>query len=124
MEHKELIQTVTERAGLSREEAADLTRATLETLGDRLSAGEARRFALQLPEPLRESLSVRDRIEQFGLHDFVTRVSRRTGLTMQETERGVRAVLTTLREAIPGDVFDNAMSQLPAELQEMAEPMA
>lgn len=122
MECKEFFQTVAERAGLSREEAADLTRATLGALGERLSAGEARNLALQLPEPLRESLPVRDKSEQFGLHDFVVRVSNRTGLTVQEATGGVRAVLTTLRETIPDEVFDHAMSQLPGDFQEMVEP--
>jgi uncharacterized protein (DUF2267 family) len=123
MEHKEFVRTVAERASLSREEAADLTRATLETLGDRLSAGEARHLALELPECLRESLHRKDRSEQFGLHDFVKRVSRRTGLTMREATEGVRAVLTRMREVVSTEVFDHAMAQLPAEFQEMVEPV-
>lgn len=52
------------------------------------------------------------------------RISRRTGLTPKEATGGVRAVLTTLRQTVPGDVFDQAMSQLPAEYQEMAAPAA
>ncbi|MEV7012320.1 DUF2267 domain-containing protein [Streptosporangium sp. NPDC051022] len=122
MEHKEFVQTVAERANLSKEAAADLVRVTLETLGDRLSEGEARRLAAQLPGFLRESFPVKDRSHQFGLHDFVMRVGNRIGLTAMEATDGVRAVLTTLREAVPGDAFANAMSQLPAEFQEMAEP--
>ncbi|WP_433246935.1 DUF2267 domain-containing protein [Streptosporangium sp. CA-135522] len=121
MEYKEFVQTVAERAGLSREEAADLTRATLETLGERLSSGEARHLAKHLPDPLPESLSAEGRSEQFGLHDFVVRVSRRTGLTERETTGGVRAVLTTLRETIPDDTFGHAMLQLPGEFLEMVE---
>ena len=56
MEAKEFTPTVAERSALSREEAADLTRATLGTLADRLSAGEGCHLARQLPEPLNESL--------------------------------------------------------------------
>ncbi|GDY71600.1 hypothetical protein SAV31267_010850 [Streptomyces avermitilis] len=55
MDDKEFFQAVADRAGLSREEAADLTRATLETLARRLSDGEARDLALELPERLRDS---------------------------------------------------------------------
>ncbi|GHE37930.1 hypothetical protein GCM10017673_45500 [Streptosporangium violaceochromogenes] len=124
VEHRKFVQTVAERADLSREAAADLVRATVETLGDRLSAGEARHLASCLPEFLRGSFPIRDRSRPFGLHDFVMRISRRTGLTPKEATDGVRAVLTTLRQTVPGDVFDQAMSQLPAEYQEMAAPAA
>ncbi|MFI6456625.1 DUF2267 domain-containing protein [Streptosporangium amethystogenes] len=121
MEYKDFVHTVAERAALSREEAADLARATVATLGDRLSAGMARRLAISLPEPLRGSLHVRDRIEDFGLRDFVTRVGKHTGLTMKEATAGVRAVLTTLRELIDDEVFDHVLAQLPGEFQEMVE---
>jgi len=121
MEYKDFIRTVAERAALSREEAADLTRATVETLGDRLSAGEVRGLAGSLPQPLRDSLRVRERGEHFGLHDFVTRVSKRTGLTVAEATTGVRAVLTTLRETIGDEVFGQVMTQLPGEFQEMVK---
>ncbi|MBB4938114.1 uncharacterized protein (DUF2267 family) [Streptosporangium album] len=121
MEYKKFVQAVMERTGLSREEAADLTRATLATLGDRLSAGEARHLAAELPDSLRESLSIQGGSERFGLHDTVMRVRKRTGLTVPEATGGVRAVLTTLRDAVPGEVFDHVMSQLPGEFREMAE---
>ena len=49
---KEFYRSVAQRAGLSRGEAADLTRATLETVADRVSGGEARDLAAELPEPL------------------------------------------------------------------------
>ncbi|WP_433498295.1 DUF2267 domain-containing protein [Sphaerimonospora sp. CA-214678] len=124
MEYKEFIRTVEERSGLSREESADLARATVETLGDRLSAGEARCLAAELPAPLRESLHVGGRIERFGLRDLVRRVSRRTGLTVEETRGGVRAVLMTLREAVGGDAFGHAMAQLPAEFEQAASEQA
>lgn len=121
MEYKDFIRTVAERAALSREEAADLARATVETLGDRLSAGEVRRLAESLPDPLRDSLRVRERGEHFGLHDFVTRVSKRTGLTVAEATAGVRAVLTALRESIDDEIFGQVMAQLPGEFQEMVK---
>ncbi|WP_433368686.1 DUF2267 domain-containing protein [Streptosporangium sp. CA-115845] len=121
MEYKDFIRAVAERAALSRQEAEDLARATVEMLGDRLSAGEAKRLATSLPEPLRGSLHVRDRIEDFGLSDFVTRVSERTGLTEKEATAGVRAVLVTVREMVDDEVFDHVLAQLPGEFQEMVE---
>jgi uncharacterized protein (DUF2267 family) len=127
MEYKDFIRTVAERAALSREEAADLTRATLEMLGDRLSAGEAHDLAYHLPEPLDQSLRIRNRsakdqgARNYGLDEVVRRVSARTGLNLTETTNGVRAVLTTLRESVDTVEFDQAMSQLPGEFRRTAE---
>jgi uncharacterized protein (DUF2267 family) len=118
---REFIRTVAERSALSREEAADLTRATLEALGDRLSASEARHLALQLPEPLAESLSTRTAAaEKFGLDEFIRRVSEHTGLTVRETTEGVRAVFTTLQEALGDEQFDHVTAQLPGAFRDMA----
>ncbi|HEY0453386.1 DUF2267 domain-containing protein [Actinophytocola sp.] len=122
MDAKELIRTVARRSGLSRAEAADLTRATLATLADRLSAGEARHLALRVPEPLGESLGARTgSAQKFGLDEFVRRVSAHTGLTVREATDGVRAVLATLREALGDEQFDHVMAQLPGEVRELAE---
>jgi uncharacterized protein (DUF2267 family) len=122
VEAKEFIRTVAERSALSREEAADLTRAALGALADRLSPGEVRHLALRLPEPLNESIGTRTAAaEKFGLEEFIRRVSQHTGLTVQETTTGVRAVLTTLHELLGDEQFDHVTAQLPAEFREMAE---
>ncbi len=50
MKYDEFISQVQRRANLaSREEAERATRATLETLGERLAGGEAKDLAAQLP---------------------------------------------------------------------------
>jgi uncharacterized protein (DUF2267 family) len=121
VEYKELVQAVATCTGFSRQEAADLTRATLEALSDRLSSGEVIHLVLELPEQLKESLRARHRADDFGLKEFVERVSRHTGLTVRETRQGVRAVLTTLRDAISPEEFDHVMSQLGNEYQEIVE---
>jgi uncharacterized protein (DUF2267 family) len=122
VEAKEFIRTVAQRSALSREEAADLTRAALGTLAARLSRGEARRLASQLPEPLPESIPARTTAaENFGLDEFIRRVGEHTGLTVGETTTGVRAVLTTLHELLGDERFEHVTAQLPAGFREMAE---
>ncbi|MCR8577052.1 DUF2267 domain-containing protein [Streptomyces sp. Isolate_219] len=122
MDVKEFFQAVADRAGLSRQEAADLTRATLETLALRLSGGEVRDLALELPEPLRVSLQQgRGEMVIFGPDESILRVRRRTGLSGPEVDRGVRAVLSTLQEAISRKEFGHAMSQLGKEYAELVE---
>ena len=118
MNDKEFFRSVAQRAGLSREEAADLTRATLKTLADRLSGGEARDLAVRLPGPLAEPLRSGDEAaKRYDLEEFVRRVSQHTGLTTPETTSGIRAVLVTLREIVGDGEFDEAMAQLPKDFR-------
>jgi uncharacterized protein (DUF2267 family) len=115
---REFYRSVAQRAGLSREEAADLTRATLETLADRVSGGEARDLAAELPEPLAQPLRLGDEAaKRFDLEEFVRRVSERTGLTAAETTSGIRAVLVTLREVAGSDEFTQVMAQLSKDFR-------
>jgi uncharacterized protein (DUF2267 family) len=125
MEYKDFIHAVTDRMGLSRQEAADTTRATLEALAERLSDGEAEQLARQLPDGLAEyarpprSPRKKHHAERSGLDDFLHKVREHTGLTDEETRRGVAAVLSTLREAVDPGEFDDVMSQLPAGFSEL-----
>jgi uncharacterized protein (DUF2267 family) len=120
MDDREFFQKVAEKAVLSVEEAADLTRATLEILSGRLSSGEARNLAPQLPVGLAGYLPEHDRIEKFGLQELLLRVGKRTGLNANETEAGVRAVLTKLGRIVDPQVFQHVMAQLPGEFRVLA----
>ena len=115
MEAREFFHTVAERSGLSREEAADLTRATLSALAERLSAGEARHLAGLLPPSLDDLPT--GRAEKFGFDEFVRRVGDHTGLTVRETTEGVRAVLTTVHDTVGDEQFEHVTAQLPREFQ-------
>ena len=118
MNDREFFHSVAERSVLSREEAADLSRATLQTLADRLSGGEARDLAAELPEPLAQSLRSGDEAaKSFGLEEFVRRVSEHTGLTAPEASRGIRAVLMTVRDVADDEEYTEMMSQLPQEFR-------
>ncbi|MGW5329348.1 DUF2267 domain-containing protein [Streptomyces sp. NPDC004014] len=123
MDEQEFVRIVAERTGLSRQEAADLTRATLETLAHRLSAGEARDLITELPEGLADAVrrGTTDRVERFGHPESVQRVAERTMLKEEEADRGVRTVLAVLREAISEKEFDDLMSQLGKDFSQALE---
>ncbi|WP_406045079.1 DUF2267 domain-containing protein [Micromonospora sp. NBC_00898] len=130
MEYQDFINAVAMRAKVSTDQAATLTRATLETLADRISAGQAEDLAYQLPEglddPLRKPPPLRGRGEHaksFGLEEFVRRVADRPAVDRALAGAGVRAVLTTLREAVSRDEFENAVAQLPKEFRQVIEPV-
>jgi uncharacterized protein (DUF2267 family) len=104
-----------------RDKAADLTRASLQTLAERISGGEADDLASQLPQELKGWLTGKqERAEDFDIDEFTKRVWQRAGLPSQEdAERGVVAVFATLREAVTGGEFDDVLSQLPDQYRRL-----
>lgn len=124
MDQKGLARAVAERAGLSREESADVTRAVLERLADQLSEGEARRLALDVPDLADQLQMARRRSKEahpVKVHDFIRQVSERTGLTEEEARAGAGAVLGTLREALGEEKYRHLTGQLPAEYAGLAQ---
>jgi uncharacterized protein (DUF2267 family) len=116
MDFPEFVQAVATRTNLSREEAADLSRATLELLGHMLSPGEVRDLALQLPDELAKSVRRgAERRERFDFQEAVNRIQRRIRLSEPESDQGIRAVLAALREAAGEVEFNDAMSQIGHE---------
>jgi uncharacterized protein (DUF2267 family) len=125
MEERALAAAVAEQAGLAKEEAADLIRATLDRLGSQLSGGEVRELALHLPDGLAGHLPRHDGgAHPVPLTDFVRQLSRRTGLKEEEVTRGVRAILGTLGREPDSTHLQHALSQLPAEYRRLATAQA
>jgi uncharacterized protein (DUF2267 family) len=119
----EFIDAVADRANATPDRAEILARATLETLADRLSGGEAQDLAEELPKPLQGPLRrpIDKPAERFGLDEFVRRAAERAGVDAAQAKEGVRAVLTTVREAVSGGEFRDVMSQFPKEFREVIE---
>ncbi len=123
MDLRELARAVAERTGFSREESADITRAVLEALAAQLSEGEAKHFAVDMPQQLAGELDPSRRRRQ-GAHpipvlDFVRQVSAHTGLPENEARAGTGAVLAVLRESLSGEEYGHLMGQLPAAYGEL-----
>ena len=128
MDHDTFIELVRQRAGVpasrrldgmpmtDTEMATSLTRATLQVLAQRISGGEARDIALQLPPDLDQALQPEhEHAEPFDLEVFVQRVADRAFVDYDAALAGVRAVFQTLREAVTGDEFEDVLAQLPRE---------
>ncbi|MER7663574.1 MULTISPECIES: DUF2267 domain-containing protein [unclassified Streptomyces] len=121
MDYETFIDTVSRRSGVPPDKAEALTHATLETLAERLTRGEADDLASELPKPLKTALiAPTPEAEGFGLDEFVDRVSRRSGMSPDKTREGVRAELSTLRDAVSDGEFRHVLAQLPSEFAELA----
>jgi uncharacterized protein (DUF2267 family) len=120
MQYEEFITRVAENGAMSEEDAAILTRATLTTLAERITGGEAQDLAAQLPGPLKAALtSAHENAEAFSFEEFVERTAERAGTDIDKAELGVVAVFATLREAVTPGEFDDVLSQLPADFHRL-----
>jgi uncharacterized protein (DUF2267 family) len=78
MDYATFTRTTAERAGLPEETAERIEHATLQTLVDRITGGEAQDLAAQLPRPLQDDLRPpRKEAEAFDVDEFVRRVAER-----------------------------------------------
>jgi len=126
MTYDDFIAAVAKRAEVSADRATTITDATLDTLADRISGGEGEDLATKLPGRLGEHLrkpATRESAERFELGEFIRRVGVRAGVEAGTAEAGVRAVLTTLREAVPGYEFGDMIAQLPKDFSKVIQPV-
>ncbi|MFR9775671.1 DUF2267 domain-containing protein [Micromonospora sp. MS34] len=125
MAELEFFEKVAARAGVPAETARSLTEATLRTLAERISGGEAADLAEHVAHELRPLLA-RARPEEpeaFGYDEFLRRVAERAGSPPDVAERGVRAVLQTLHRVVGHREFEHALAQLPKEIGMLAQPV-
>ncbi len=121
VDEKTFYATVAERAGLSKSEAADLTRATLESIAGQVAGGEIDRLATALPDWLRPHLPRHHEASRpRPLHDVVRDISSRTNVKEEEVQRGMGAVLSLLHESMDPTHLDRALSLLPAVYRRLA----
>jgi uncharacterized protein (DUF2267 family) len=110
------IDEVAERAGVPEHQAAALTEATLRTLADRISGGEAADLADRVPDPLRPFLiKAREAPAAFPFDEFIRRVAGAAGVSGDVAKRGVGAVLQVLHPMVGHREFEEFMAQLPGD---------
>ncbi len=99
MKYDEFLARVRERGEYKdNDEAAHVTNAVLEVLAQRISPGEVRDLASQLPGPLGQVLvnAAPQQARSFGIEEFLRRVAERTGARPRTAEWDAGAVLSTL----------------------------
>ena len=124
MNQEDLYETIRERGELETTEAArDAARATLRTLGERITHGEAKDLADGLPQELAGAITgPENQAEAFGPREFVDRVSDREDDADQEAaQRHVRATLETIAERANHEEWRDVRDQLPEEYTPLYE---
>lgn len=124
MKHDEFIGQVQARARLSsRGDAERATRATLETLAERLSGGEPKDLGSQLPQEIGRYLMSPEaaQAERLTLDDFFNRVSDREGVDLPIAVHHARAVVSVLTEAVSSGEIQDVRGQLGEEYSPLFE---
>jgi uncharacterized protein (DUF2267 family) len=112
--YERFITTIEQRAGISWADAERAARATLQTLGERISAGQARELAEDLPPELRGWL-LDDGVEaqDFDAAEFLRRVAEREGVDPETAEHHAKAVFIALARLVRGEQIAHMAAQLP-----------
>lgn len=113
MNEEGFLTAVEQLAGVGRDVALLATRATLETLGERISGGEARDLAEQLPNELAPWIGADGRAQGFDVDEFLRRVGERESVDPETAAKHARAVFTAVERAVEEDEFDDMVSELP-----------
>ena len=124
MKYDEFIAQVRHRARLSSHaEAERATRATLETLAERLAGGEAHDLASQLPRELANALQLPDAGigAKLTLDEFFELVSEREGVDLPDAAFHARVVIGVLTEAVSQGEIKDVLVQLPAAFAQLFE---
>lgn len=117
MEASRLVQDVMVRLGTEREaEGERALQATLETVGERLSAADAEAIAAELPPTYAEALHRGRREPSLGLDAFQARVARRAGIPTGYARELAQAVCGALRADLGADAVDRLDRALWPEL--------
>jgi uncharacterized protein (DUF2267 family) len=119
--YERFVTTIQQKAGISWDKAERAARATLETLGERISGGQARDLAADLPSQAREWLLRHGgNAEPFDAREFVRRVAEREEVDTETAERHARAVLVALARLLPGDEIADLAAELPKDYAPLA----
>jgi uncharacterized protein (DUF2267 family) len=111
---------VAEHAGLREDGARRATEAVLETLAERIAAGEVRDLMLwlsvELHEPLRRAMAESGGVAtRLPLDRFLNRVAEREGVELDQAAVHTRAVFAALREILPDQELRDITDQLPKD---------
>jgi uncharacterized protein (DUF2267 family) len=117
VQYEEFLNKVQDRIGpADPDETRRAVTATLSTLSERISGGEAKDLAAQLPEELKEPIQRSgEEAEGFSFEEFLRRVGEREGANTDAARDHASAVITALGEAVTGEQLDDVRAQLPQE---------
>jgi uncharacterized protein (DUF2267 family) len=124
MQFHEFLGQVQSRARLSSlGDAETATRATFETLRERLAGGEPKDVASQLPDEIGKYFDAPQsgEADRFDVKEFYRRVSQRAGVQESDAVFQARAVFEVFQEAVTPGLVSDVREQLTDDFQPLFE---
>jgi uncharacterized protein (DUF2267 family) len=116
MDNDQFIEVVARGAALDREVAERVTRATLQTLAERVGRYEAHHIVPLLPSEIGGWFFTDvGHAKGFDVDGFVRRVAYRSGVDVATATRSARAVLIALDRALPDEECAHLLAHLPRD---------
>ena len=122
MQASEFLQRVQEYGSINSENGAlQATTAVLTTLGERIGREETNDILAQLPRQIAQAFPPIEepRGQDFAIDEFMNRVAARSGVDDQTAQQYVRAVFSTLQEAISSGQLADVLMRLPGEFSDL-----
>jgi uncharacterized protein (DUF2267 family) len=113
MDYEEFLTIVSTAADVDSESAEKATRATLQTLAERLTRGQARDLVTELPPELGPYLHTAGHPDPFDVEEFIRRVAKSMDVEEKVAESRAAVVLAALRRAISDKAYHDLTSLLP-----------
>jgi uncharacterized protein (DUF2267 family) len=117
-DHEAFTKQVAELAGIDGDLAERATEATLRTIGERISEGEAEDLARHLPDSLARVIVQPGPAQPFPAEEFFRRVAEREGTDPESAEHHAAAVVAALARREGRKELHDMVSQLPRDLRE------
>jgi uncharacterized protein (DUF2267 family) len=115
MDAEQFFTAVQRVAEADRATAGRATRATLETLAERISKEEALQAAAELPAEIAPYLHTAGPAEKFDVDEFLSRVASREQVDVPTAERHVRGVFSAFAQAVSPKEYDDVTGLLPKD---------
>jgi uncharacterized protein (DUF2267 family) len=113
MKYDEIVERVQERAGIAdRSEAEGTVIEVIQELCDRLSGKEAGDLLAQLPGELQRAVIVSPSPLPVEHDAFIANIARELAVSEDEGRKRIRAVVSTLREAVSWGEFQDVLEEL------------
>ena len=116
MQYRMLIKKVQDYSGFSDSEAENALKLVVEKIATRLTGGERKDFASELPKELEDLAMASKEPDKFGADDMFKEISELQDIDVGHAKKQVMAVWRALKDAItPGEIAD-IKAQLPRDL--------
>src|SRR6201996_8109091 len=113
--YEQFVTTVAHAARIGFDRAKRATEATLQTLAERIDAGEARDLAEELPDEIAPWLATTTPAERLHVDEFLRRVAERESVDIETAGRHAAAVFVALQRAVSPQEFADLTAELPKD---------